>query len=729
MSARSTPSSFDRKPLTPYSDQTSWRGKLSSWLGAVQRFLEAVRAFFKPALVSGPSLVIGLVAGLLLVGPDQMRESIRVLGEAKLRVTMFLASAILASLTSWYWARVVTYRLMPEARRLPKGSALRLGVGFFPRLAGTLPVLFVAIGAYLAVGIDPYAEAEVVTRLRILEILAALCSLALPAFYWGRRVILDARPTESNGAAGYTKTATSILALVLVISVILGVAVTVNPLVVVRWQWMNPATLLEIGSASWIAIVSALAYYGKKHRWPYVTLLVAASVIFTWLNWNDDHEIRYLARRRAAQPRIGEAFDAWLRARADATSRTGPYPVFLIAAEGGGIRAAYITAQILSAIQDVCPAFAQHVFAISGVSGGSLGSGVFAGLTARQAANRPGLPCDAGGQSTDAMRKAADRVLARDFLSPVVAMSLYPDLVQRFLFVPFGKLDRARALEDGFARAWRDEFPTGWGFDSSFYDLRSGPSSVVPALFLNTTQVETGDRVAIANLYPDASVASRLTTMASRDSGLNMSMSTAVGLSARFTYVTPEGKIAFANGAVERFVDGGYFENSGAGTVADILYSIRSWARAHNAVRSIRPIILRIGYDEGSDTSRSRIDNSGFSDAISPVVALLNTRGTRGNVVVEQLRAAVSEAQSDSGMINMIDLVLTRGRQPLILGWLLSEAARADVRSRTTPRACSTGAPISGDSVHLTTRKEDQLRAGYCAVFGLLRNAAGTPHP
>ena len=60
-----------------------------------------------------------------------------------------------------------------------------------------------------------------------------------------------------------------------------------------------------------------------------------------------------------------------------------PYPVFIVAAPGGGIRAAYWTAGVLAALQDADRGFARHVLAISGVSGGSVGAGIFAALMPR----------------------------------------------------------------------------------------------------------------------------------------------------------------------------------------------------------------------------------------------------------------------------------------------------------------------------------------------------------
>jgi len=69
-------------------------------------------------------------------------------------------------------------------------------------------------------------------------------------------------------------------------------------------------------------------------------------------------------------------------------SATLPYPVFIVSAEGGGIRAAFWTAGLLCAIQDEEPGFANHVLGISGVSGGSLGAATFAALVAENPACR-----------------------------------------------------------------------------------------------------------------------------------------------------------------------------------------------------------------------------------------------------------------------------------------------------------------------------------------------------
>jgi len=123
------------------------------------------------------------------------------------------------------------------------------------------------------------------------------------------------------------------------------------------------------------------------------------------------------------------------RARRDGRAT---FPVYIAAAEGGGLRAAYWTTSVLGEIEDATGArFSRHLLAVSGVSGGSLGGATFvAGLVEPQAA--------CGSPRETSVRECARAFLRRDFLSPVTAYLLFPDLVQRFIPWPLRTLDRAR---------------------------------------------------------------------------------------------------------------------------------------------------------------------------------------------------------------------------------------------------------------------------------------------
>ncbi len=81
-------------------------------------------------------------------------------------------------------------------------------------------------------------------------------------------------------------------------------------------------------------------------------------------------------RPKAAMKSAAEEFERWYESRPNLEAYD-EYPVYLVAAQGGGMYAAYQTAIFLARLQDNCPAFRNHLFAISSVSGGSVGAATF----------------------------------------------------------------------------------------------------------------------------------------------------------------------------------------------------------------------------------------------------------------------------------------------------------------------------------------------------------------
>src|SRR6185312_8443598 len=109
----------------------------------------------------------------------------------------------------------------------------------------------------------------------------------------------------------------------------------------------------------------------------------------------DNHHIRVSPTPETAysEKSVDDTFESWKKtlAKSPADTKTPMRldPVFIVASEGGGIRAAYWTALVLSTLQEQVPSipaqdasfqpqdFASHLFAISGISGGSVGATVF----------------------------------------------------------------------------------------------------------------------------------------------------------------------------------------------------------------------------------------------------------------------------------------------------------------------------------------------------------------
>jgi hypothetical protein len=268
------------------------------------------------------------------------------------------------------------------------------------------------------------------------------------------------------------------------------------------------------------------------------------------------------------RPTIREAALAWYRQaetlyHKDNNNDQKPVPMLVIATAGGGIRAAYWTATVLEKLRDDLEAKGQaldkRLFAISGVSGGSVGAMNY--VAARHFGDSP------------------TEYLQSDFLAPAIASLVFADSASNFL-PDLGQIDRGTALEQSF------ESGSGGHLGHSFLSFFPKKSDLSkhwrPALLLNATHQETGRRLIASNLKIEKDIfLDSFDELQLLNSDLRAS--TVAHNSARFTYVSPAGKLVPKSGpdlsskvANRAYViDGGYFENYGALTALELARSAR----------------------------------------------------------------------------------------------------------------------------------------------------------
>ena len=477
----------------------------------------------------------------------------------------------------------------------------------------------------------------------------------------------------------------------------------------VDWpQGFGPLGILLFATAMWISFGSMLLIY-PTYRFTLPSLVLVLIVVAGASSLvNDNHRVRTLGDRPLAdRPFLFTHLKGWLGARAEHWKARGAsdYPVFIVAAEGGGIRAAYWTASVLANLEREYPGFACHLFAVSGVSGGSLGGAVFAAAIADRVAAGDYV-CDgsehrrddAAGERLVAEVKA---MLGQDFLAPTLAGLLFPDATQRFfpfVFLP----DRAGYLEGAWEAGWRkasgndrfaEDFLGLWGEPERAGDgdgaAVGGPSAdllryQVPSLFLNGTRVETGGRTVVSNLRSDEQTFVQLDDLLDF-LGEPIPLSTAVHMSARFTYVSPAGTLC-RQGSVpcegqRRVVDGGYFENSGGLTASELLVALRSYRAG--ALRPV-PIALLITNSDEADGSVDYV----FPDTLTPAVALLRTRPARGYEAGGALRMLAGELMSQRFPLGRRSL---EADASFPLGWSLATATRHQIDDKAEEQAKDLG--------------------------------------
>ncbi|MEL6318197.1 MAG: hypothetical protein AAFR16_11235, partial [Pseudomonadota bacterium] len=543
-------------------DQTT---KTRSSIRSVSFVFSRLRA---PAIVA----LLGFVAFAL---PGQTLEIYRLFAEefdfasgfslVNLRLALFFLMLYVCGYVIWYIARVLTMS-DPRIRELLEQKAIAGRVArWAPRVFGALPAIGVGVGMARA---EYFRDGDIRTDGLYGAAAIALLLGVLRIWTTWRRSRDGFSVFEHLRRTGFRMDVRLAFAAVLV-AIMAYLMTQPTPFI----QTVGTLTIFCFFMIALVFGLAQLTYLNDRYAIPALTILFGLVIGFSWFDLNDNHFARTLppseaaiARAEAAEagpqledPRdaVTAAFRAWYASRADraAYEEAGkPYPVYVVAAQGGGLYAAYQSATFLARLQDACPTFAQHVFVMSGVSGGSVGTTLFTALADRFAVNQPitsvSEPCGSVGLETG-FEARVNALLAQDFLSPLVSGMLFGDFTARFSPKPIDEFDRARALEKSFELGWA---ATGAGEDDP--GLERGllsywrPDGAAPALMLNTTEVQSGRRLVLSPIRGIApEVRSYADEAVARDPALrafgapDLRLSTAMLLSARFPYITPAGSI------------------------------------------------------------------------------------------------------------------------------------------------------------------------------------------
>jgi hypothetical protein len=367
-------------------------------------------------------------------------------------------------------------------------------------------------------------------------------------------------------------------------------------------------------------------------------------------------------------------FVEWLRSRPEVTRDAKPYPVFFVAAQGGGVRAAYWTSTLLAGLEERYPGFTNHIYAISGVSGGSVGSAIFTSMY-HDLPKRGGKGCAPlvmNPTGIHGLRSCSAYVYQWDLLGPPLAGLLLNDL-------PFGwwKIRRAQDLEQGLETAWFGSMETR-RFEEPFQDLWRDRPYAVPSLILNSTSVDNGHRLVVSNL----AAMGELTTEPDVEALLKrpVRLSTATFLSARFPLISPLATFDSECFGHFRLADGGYFNNSGMASIASLLRAIlptdttSSTSPISEFAGRIQPIVLLISNSPVKGETKSNLLAGSFAGSLVGQVPMLMTAGE------------AHEATYTKEVVDLVgnewvaaDLRPPNGSSEVALGWMLSAKTRCNM--------------------------------------------------
>ncbi|NIK46010.1 hypothetical protein [Variibacter gotjawalensis] len=291
-------------------------------------------------------------------------------------------------------------------------------------------------------------------------------------------------------------------------------------------------------------------------------------------------------------------------------------------------------------------------------------------------------PREAGYDATRSWRDCFQVLLAGDYLTPVLLGLAVRDpfpLGSPLSGMPFWD-DRAALLEQGFERRYHrltsaDNEPRSCGNVNGGkaepadktglcrpFGWHPDPKQIqgawLPLLFINGTSVAAGRRIIVSDirvgdkffnpkkpeqlvpLFPLAhdlneirAWAPPVTSMSKggiaqkqddpRDTTRDIRLSTAATMSARFPLISPHGNLRDRTGdVVDRIVDGGYFENDGLATAADLVQALRMFGLFPVVIRVVNEPVARRAEDRQLGPDRPDIPNDGEGSVFDGVTSI-----------------------------------------------------------------------------------------------------------
>lgn len=355
-------------------------------------------------------------------------------------------------------------------------------------------------------------------------------------------------------------------------------------------QKIGALACLQLALCFWVVIVVILEFVNKRVAFPVRLGLVAWLLFCSW--FNADFPIRTVSSKIAFEkPQKPVAiFENWLKSRKDFQDSTSkgfirvggktycsdqPFPVWFLCAEGGASRSGYWTAAMLDYLRRrEGEKFDRHLFAISSVSGGSMGSVVYSAGRTRF--------------HSDSLASPLSSFFSTDFLAPLTnrLVACGPILWMSPKFFPF--FDRATTFEKVINRALSEKIQIQQS--PSFQDWRPVSGEFSPLLLLNSVEVETGKRAVLSN-YP-MSISPNFGVVSLNDLLENraLDLAGAIHISARFPVFSPAGAVSDKYCKTHHFVDGGYYDNVGYETANDLISEINKSRFAN----FFRPVVVAL---------------------------------------------------------------------------------------------------------------------------------------
>jgi hypothetical protein len=481
-----------------------------------------------------------------------------------------------------------------------------------------------------------------------------------------------------------------------------GVAMIVATVWPTWFGALGAPAVVFLGLGLIIPVVAMAIQLGSGLRIPVAGTLLALAVVFGL--WVDNHGVGRRAFGGATTGPIDrltltQAYEQWRAAQPGGANARKT--MILVAVQGGASRAGYWTAVALSDLREVAKAKSvdidPHIFALSSVSGGSVGAVGYAAML------------KSAPPETD-FKLRLMRFAGENVLGGAVTGLLFPDLLQRFLPVTFLP-DRAETLERSWEDAWASidpKAPSAALMREPFLNLAPKAGEPWRPILIVQGASENGGRRFLTSGVKfgcDEIDADDLLDSVGHD----VAASTAILDGARFPWVSPGGTFSAKPCGTtvkqtDHILDGGYFDGAGAETLREMVRALRAIRTQAGENDSLDIVFVLIGYHD-PDASKPT-PALAINDVFAPLFGLFASMSAHESHLAREMKlVGQSKVDAADPYVSRMSadhpyaaLVLCKG--PIVAGgpnydppldWTLSGEAKRYIENSviaTTP-ACN----------------------------------------
>ena len=457
----------------------------------------------------------------------------------------------------------------------------------------------------------------------------------------------------------------SIIALGIYISAVYSLPISRN---------ITPLPIILLSFGILLGAGNIIALFSIKQKINFHFLLILALIIAGFLR-----EPHYVSMRSTGledqqnrkRPTLKSHFLSWIKERNEllSDSTINEFPVYFILADGGASRSAYWTASVLSKIEtETNGAFSKNIYCLSGASGGSLGNITF--YASKQ------LPLKSRTNEVQAY-------LSNDFLSFPLVRLLGPDLL--LPLIPQGVVkDRAEALEKSLTNVPVGK-EIGSFMNTDFSTLVNNETSLKTnsVICINCTRMQDGAPAVISNVKLNyGTSSSRVDVLDVIGANKEISIASSIVLGARFPYFSPAGRIKD-----QYFVDGGYFDNSGAGVVHEMILDLNKIIRdtllknPNNNFAKIRFHVIHVSNQIEVEKNFTKVHPM-INDLGAPIKTILGSYSSQTDINNLRLSKNLQDIYQSDEYYTVLNLYKKNQEEFYPMNWSISSHSLEKIKER-----------------------------------------------